>query len=301
MHKTVTFLQGWNKYELSVLLVAIPIFMTLIFFLPDGVKQGYFILYATNQNIPALFLQNYTHSDPTHFLSSLFSYLMLVILLLKTEVNKKNFRSMMLLLLILLPWIVSLSSLYLIPYIPPVQGLSGIVAGFLGYFVYSVYNYLRKVHNLPLNSTFVLFIFLLNVVLTPMVFKVATLEIGLVLFSIVLAYMNRAGLLALSSHLRAEFRSLKKVKPSERLYKVIFFSLALVMMFQLPLLLPSEIVVGATLINVVAHYVGYMFGLLLPLIAASGIAMLQAVSKIERNHSSSKPFTSPKQLDIALH
>ena len=258
-------MRAWSKHELFSYIVVIPLIFFLIYLLPAQIKESYFILYVNDPNVPSVFLMNFTHSDATHLFNNLSSYMILIFLLFNIEVNQRRFRWMMLLVLTVLPWLISISSIYLTPNIPPVQGFSGIVSGIDGYFVYSMYDRLKKLYNVKIDTNFVVSVILMNFAIVSLLSWNILIMIVSLLFSIILAYQNRVGIIEIIGLIRQGSKLVKKDNPLKRFYMSVVYFASVGIVFSLFTLLPSNIVSGSTLIDVFAHIVGYSLGVFVPL------------------------------------
>ena len=105
----------WTSYELILFLFLIPLLIIVIYFLPDTVKQSYFILYPSNPNISSIFLSNYTHSEVMHIISNLVAYVVIMFLLFNLERDKRIFGIMTALVFLVLPWLLSWYTITLAP------------------------------------------------------------------------------------------------------------------------------------------------------------------------------------------
>ncbi|MCW1296376.1 MAG: hypothetical protein OH319_01710 [Candidatus Parvarchaeota archaeon] len=258
-------LKMWEKKEYLFFFVLVPLALILIYLIPQSVKESHFILHCEKQQALNLFLSNYTHSDLQHLLNNLLLYLSLMLLIFKFETKKGNFYVSVLSIFLVLPWITSISTC-LIKNIPPSQGSSGIFAGFAGYFLYVFYNYLKEKCKLKLSTHFVTMIFVLNAAIAMWMNGVYQPAILISSSLIFLIYYNKVSLLALFSFLSTKFKELKKENLKERLKIVFWISLMMPFLFLLPFLIPKNVIAGGSLTNTLAHYIGYIFGLFLPIL-----------------------------------
>jgi len=261
-------LKSWKREEYIGFFVLIPLLLTSIYFVPQEIKDSYFILFPRSPSINSMFLSSYTHSDFEHFAGNLVSYFIIMFLLFNVEVNKKMFYRMALLMFIFLP--IPLSLISTIVFLRfgniPIQGFSGILAGLIGYFLYSSYVYLKEHHNNPqLNTNFLISVLMLNYSITLFFHEgllTTLLGFGALCFSIYSAYLNREGIRKLFDTFVWHF---KNCKNQEKIYKILVVFSSILFILWLPVLIPKEVRVGFTIVNTIAHYVSYAFGWSMPL------------------------------------
>ncbi|MEM2250831.1 MAG: hypothetical protein QXU01_04475 [Candidatus Hadarchaeales archaeon] len=256
-----SFLRFWSRRELLVFLVFIPLLLFSIFILPLDLKEKYFILHSENPSIPSIFLANYTHSDLTHLSDNLVGYYFVMFPLFAITTGKEFFRKMMLFLFILLPFILSFA--YLLAFRSgSTQGFSGIVAGLYGYFLFAVYLNLKDRQRIrKIDEFFPMFLFSLNAFIVVLVHRIVFLLIIIAVVCAFLGFLARKGMRNLFRWL---CKSLKEASLFGRIYGSLILCLSLFVVFQLPLLLPAEIIVDGKVINILAHYLGYVFGFFVP-------------------------------------
>lgn len=259
----------WTKKDFVFFYIIIPAVLTFMFLLPENIKY-YFILIASNPTILSMFFSNYMHTSLSHFLGNLFSYFIIIFLLFNLEINKKIFYISSILIFLILPFVSSILLVYRFPALPPSLGFSAIVASFNGYLVYSVFNYIKKFYYQQTNIRFVWLILMINVIFaannlgTPAFFQVIVISL-----SIILIFLNRAAIKEIFEQTILKFKNLISQKFKLFMYNTILFSIVIVFIFSLPSLIPSEIKNGNSIINIFSHYVGYLFGLFIPLIMTS--------------------------------
>jgi len=182
-------------------------------------------------------------------------------LLFNIETNRRRFYQVMAVLFILLPPILGLASVFLTPSIPPQVGFSGIVAGLVGYFTYASYCYLKKRFDANLTPNFLFLIFFINVGIAGIKFDNPLFQPFMLLFIIVLVYLERDPIRKLLIRVAGELKGYGK-KPL-KLFKPGVNALvsAFIILSAISALIPSNIVADGNLTAIHSHYFGYIIGL----------------------------------------
>jgi hypothetical protein len=192
-------------------------------------------------------------------------------------------------LFILLPFLSSLLQIYFLPALPRTLGFSAIICGFIGYLPYAIFNYLKNILKFSLKSSFVLLIFFLNNIIIvffnlkiPSMDKFIMTFILSVLF-IYFTYVNRLGIKQMMSVLAFDrIKNLFKDSSFALAYRLLLISLAMIYLFLLlPALIPPEITIGNSLINIFSHYIGYTFGIFMPLTIESLKWVIKKLPRID--------------------
>lgn len=262
------YTSDWKKHDYIVYFLIVPIIITSIFFIPLIVKQKYFILSPSNVTIFTLFLSNYVHSNWQHFIGNLISYLILCWIIFNFEVDKNLFYAYSILMFFLLPWIISIISIELMFQLQmSMQGFSGIVSSLLGYMTYAIYKYIKKFYLKNLNTYFLFTILFINLLLIlPNIH--ANTYLYIILFTIIIAFLY-----AQKNIIKEGYTLIKRTKTKLKgplsllsYYSLVLFISSLIYLFSLPLLIPEVHVVDGHIINSLAHYIGYVFGVFTPLV-----------------------------------
>jgi hypothetical protein len=268
-------LTRWKKFDFCLFFMVIPFLLGLLFILPQEFKNNYLVLHPENVTYTALLLSNYTHTTfVEHFLPNVLFYFLFIYLIFNLETSKRIFYNMMGLLFIPIAILTSVVSINLPFILPNIQGFSVIVAGIMGYSIYVTYGYLKNVEHIGLDKSIIFLIFLINALFV--VINISTPEIVLfiimVALIVILIYTNRKGLINLFSFLNQ--KSLK-IKSSSRIsfcYWWILFIIEILALTGLFFIIPSNPMVCSMITNSLAHYIGYCFGLLFPvLLEAVGV------------------------------
>jgi hypothetical protein len=92
-------------------------------------------------------------------------------------------------------------------------------------------------------------------------------QVFMFLISIILFYLSRKAITEIGKQIFLKFRNLLTQKLIGPLfYNYLLFFLSLFTIFYLPSLIPSEIKMGGSIINIFSHYIGYLFGLFVPIV-----------------------------------
>ncbi|MBN2094861.1 MAG: hypothetical protein JW727_02335 [Candidatus Aenigmarchaeota archaeon] len=261
--KATARLSGFSWPEYALFLLLVPAVLALVYLLPDAARS-FFILDLQSPTLSTIFLSSYTHSSLSHLLGNLSWYLAIIFLAMRLEPDRRRFLRFSLLAFFALPFI----SHYLVSIILPSlkgtsQGFSAIVSAYLGYLLYVIYDYLKINYFPKMQFSFLYFLLSINFVIWSAVYGMWTIFFLMVFFSLALAYVNIEAILEVSRKLLRQNAKLERTNIRKRL----FASFAAVLPFCFFMLAPLDIVSGGVLINILAHYLGYVFGV------ASGAAL----------------------------
>jgi hypothetical protein len=120
-----------------------------------------------------------------------------------------------------------------------------------------------------LSRYFPVLIFVLNLVFLSFSQALYLAFFILSIISLFLIYKNRSALLEVFSLMKLSyFNLLKNIRknPLNVLYQILVFSLLVPFTFSLSFLVPKNIVLAGSLMNVLAHYIGYIFGFIISLL-----------------------------------
>lgn len=257
----------WKLHDFVFFYVVIGAVITFLYLLPSDVKYDYFILQPSNPTLLSLFFSNYTHIAFPHFINNLMGYWAVIFLLFNLETEKKIFYTISALIFIILPFLSSFAITYYTDVVSPVYGFSAILSGFIGYLLYAIYNYLVKVYKFPLNLSFPFLIVSINLTFV-IIFNLNvpnTLRLITIAIAVLLTYINWKNIKEI---LNLTINQIKNPMTNQlmRLCKILFFVFVFIFLFILPFLIPSEIVNGKIKINILSHYIGYCFGVFIPII-----------------------------------
>ncbi|WMW23977.1 hypothetical protein RE474_07660 [Methanolobus sediminis] len=264
---THLFAAEWKISDWVFYFLLVPALLIIIFELPAGIKEAYFILTPPDITAHSLFLSNYTHSNLSHFTGNLVSYLATCFLIFNFETNKRSFRVYSIFMFLLLPWIISAISMYMLGFQATYQGFSGIVSSMFGYLTYAIYKFLHKFCCKHMNLTFLALIIVMNLLLVLGNISAQVFQYSLIItFALILVYMQKEVIIeVLQKHF--EFIDwLEKFPPLQKIYLVIIVLAVINFIFILPDLVPQEVMQNGVYVNSVGHYTGYFFGIFVPII-----------------------------------
>jgi hypothetical protein len=258
----------WSDRDYALFFGFTPLVLILFFVLPVNL-QDQIILKPLQPTLISAFFSNYLHTNLEHFESNLLSYFIIMLLLFNIETNKKRFYIAALGVFTIIPLISSSFIILFLSRINPSLGFSAIVAGFLGYFVYDLYAYVKQKYSPRLNYNFLGLLFMLNV----FVWSVSWSNSNLILISLI------AILWFLHSTIPAIKETLSKVMPrkkpplKEAFHRSFLIMLPLaVAIFGMYILIPRDVITGqGNSINIMAHFIGYLCGLVLSLSYDMGV------------------------------
>ncbi len=260
-------IKSWKKIDYFFFLLFIPVLLLSIFLLPDSIKN-HFILKTSNPTLLSMFLSNYVHLNILHFLGNVLAYFFIIFLILNFETNRKLLYTTSLLMFLIMPFVSSFLLIRLFPTLPPSLGFSAIVAGFMGYLVYSSYKYVKIFFYTKINLFLLYLVLMINLIVVAYNLKTPfRFQLFIFAISIILVYFNKIAIKEIWKQIILKTKNLLIEKLIRRLiYYYLLFVLTIFSIFYLPNLIPSNIIEGGSLINIFSHYIGYIFGLFVPII-----------------------------------
>lgn len=240
----------------------IPGILVTIFLFSDSLDQllSLYVLHPTPYSIIG---SNYLHTEYFHLISNLILYLLVMpfIFFFDYRTNRKMLYVNMILLFMILPLVTSLlniMSFTLYEITLPIKGFSAIAAGLFGYIVYSLLHYIREHHKVVFKRSVFQLMWLIisvNLLMISVIYSYHLVTI-VILFLILISLMNTY---------QDYLRIIRKIQLITFLPKTIllfgfFFSLLTVV----TVFFPGELQQGETLVNIYAHYTGYIFGFTVP-------------------------------------
>lgn len=258
-----------KKLDWFIFYFIIPLFLIIVYIMvhlhPE--LERVLILQTSNPTWISIYLSNFVHTDFWHHLGgNLLSYFILIYLILFFRTDRKKFYINMILFFTVLPVLCSLSTIYLIS--APIRsfGFSGIVSGLAGYLLYSVYRYIREKWEVPLNICFIFSILMFNLLIITFTYKMPFWMPVFIIFLIFL-YLAKNGLTMTISKIIDKWNEIKQKNVKVKIYKLMIFLFTVSFLFGPAIGLFPVNVKG---INILSHYVGYCFGVLVPLIFVDG-------------------------------
>ncbi|MFP4655482.1 MAG: rhomboid family intramembrane serine protease [Methanohalobium sp.] len=262
-------IRGWDYKTFLTFFAIIPTILILIYLLPEPIKTAYFSLDPKNLFIPSIYLSAFVHFDLGHLLGNLIPYLIIMFLILNFTTDRKQFKWNMLSIYVDVPIITSLAYLFIL--ILPLKsfGFSGIVSALIGLFLYTIYRYLRN-RGFNLDFNFVWMILLINFFLFSLYLDVVFLMLAFIfVLTAVLIYLNKefiremAGYLKNLGYIRRKSRELNML---EFEYYVFLITLTVVFLFPFYIIVPLNPTQGGSIVNSLSHYIGYIYGILAPVL-----------------------------------
>lgn len=245
----------------------IPSLLFFIFKLPTNLKESYFILNPSNVSFFTLFLSNYVHSSSQHFAGNFLSYFIVCFLIFNFETKKRDFYAYSIFMFLILPWLISIISLNTIVLQTTYQGFSGIVSSMFGYLAYSLYKFLKKYccGTIKITSLYLLVILNLYMILgnipSEMFHSILILTIA-----VFLIFLQKETFKEIVQNRFKIKNWLRKLSMFQQLYLTLVLPFTIVSIFVLPILVPQNILQNGVIINSLAHYIGYFFGVFVPLV-----------------------------------
>jgi hypothetical protein len=256
----------WGKKDYGFFFILIPSIILLIYYLPQAIKQ-HFILNNSNPTIVGIFFSNYTHSEFSHLTGNLLAYFVVMFLLFNIEKNKRMFYTLSAASFILLPFISNILLVYLVPQLMQSQGFSAIVSAFAGYLLYSVYTYTKQSHYRKLNYSFLCLLLAINFLIWQITgWFDFDLFIPILIITVFAIYANRVPIKKIFYQINIGFKNNARQNFFQRTYKIFIFLLLIIFIFSFYKILPSEFVTDTGITNIFSHYMGYCFGVFIPVI-----------------------------------
>jgi hypothetical protein len=140
----------------------------------------------------------------------------------------------------------------------PSLGFSAIVAGVFGYLTFSTLHFIKEYFGVKFDRSILQLMWLIlyiNLALISLIYgyyPIIVVLLALILISIYYTHKD----------FKKIFLLIDKVKPLHR--TIILVSLMLCLCLGLQGLFPETIINGKTLTNILSHYVGYVFGFIVP-------------------------------------
>jgi len=230
--------------------------------------EGYLSLDTSHPTLLNILGAHYLHSDLIHLLSNLILYLffMIVIFVCDAFTNQKMLFINLLLLFILLPIFSSFIDILAFSAMgidTVAKGFSDIVAGVFGYLAFSFLHFLRDHYKtnfkhdiLPL----LWFFLLVNLLWICIIYVNYFLILLLVLILIVWSYS-----------IRFDIRKIYEITgSSNRVEKAATFGVLTFYLFVgIFYFFPSEILYNNSIVDILAHYVGYVYGAMVPALVST--------------------------------
>ena len=243
----------------------IPYILTAIYLMSSNLKD-ILMLYPKSPTFVSILGSNFLHTNFSHFIGNIGSYLIIIpfIFMFDAISNKKMLFINLPLLFFILPAISSILTITAFSYLGvniPAEGFSAIVAGLLGYLAFSFLNFVKRYYKLDFKrSIFQLlwFILFINLMIIPAIYGDYLISIALVPLAIIFLFYTREDyikIIQLILRLKHENIVAYVILVVCGLFIIGFGSLGLY---------PQTIKIEGSFTNILAHYVGYTFGFMVP-------------------------------------
>lgn len=243
--------------------------LLFIYHLPSDIKSS-FVFYRNNPlDIISVFMSNYTHEDAKHLLDNLSLYLLLLLLIFAIDKDMDLLARSSAVFLILVPFVLTLLIFVMTPIISNL-GFSGIVAAFYGYFVFAVWRGLKRIDD-KVDFNILALMLLLNIFLVVYInsdyIPWGTWLVWVLVIAFVVGFAVQTDKISSIADkiCKIMFELVKRRDVSSFVYYLIIsLIIMLVFLFYLPFIVDFRSIPNG--INVFAHYVGYVLGIIVPLV-----------------------------------
>ncbi len=252
-------------------LVAVPLLLAAVhLFAPETLKQT--LAFSHERfSVYTLSTAAYVHNGQAHLVGNIVGYLLATIYayMLCVAVNERRwFWQTFVVFLVALPILVSLSSYVIFstwfPAASPVsRGFSGVVAGFAGFLLVALAVYVQKRYSTELGGVVGVSSFLVLMATIDFIYsgRVRLVVGGLVAAGIAL----QAGSYIWQSEVNLNELDRRQVVQDVGAVVLVFAVLGYIVVS----MFPAEIVRGGSTTNIIAHAMGFLLGVILPILARS--------------------------------
>ncbi|EMR74731.1 hypothetical protein MBGDF03_01005 [Thermoplasmatales archaeon SCGC AB-540-F20] len=242
--------------------VIIPLILTIVFLLSDSLKD-LLSLYPSNPTFLSILGSNYLHTTFPHFISNLIFYLvaMTFIFVFDKLTNRKMLFVNLLLLFIILPIVSSLLNIVILSDFATNmshKGFSAIVAGVFGYLTYSTLHFITNYYEVKFEKGILQLMWLILYVNLAII----SLVYGYYLIILLVSVLILLSIFNTKKDIKKIITLLRKLKRPARV--AVFTSLYLCLCVGMVGLFPGSLQNSGNLVNILAHYVGYIFGFMVP-------------------------------------
>ncbi len=282
--RVVIFKNSYKKHfqellrlDIIIFFIIVPLMVTSIYFLPQTIKQ-YFVFNSKNPIIYSFILSSYTHITFWHYFSNMVNYFLVMFIIINIENNKKRLYFSFIVTFVLLPFLISLSHLYFLENITYSYGFSGIVSFYIGYIIYLTYEFIKNRFIPALNVWFVWLIVGINFLLTYFIWRnISLLMMATVLLVISLIFIKPSFPQVINTLGKITKRTIVSFdKSSKETYKAIYIVITVIYLFSLPMLLYFD---PTRKPNILAHYVGWITGIIIPMIYIECLTIINYIKK----------------------
>lgn len=276
----------WKKRDWFLYWLFIPAILFSIYYLViiDYLPENILTLKSDDPTIVSIFFSNYTHNDIRHLIQNILGYWLMLFFIFNIEEKGRFFYLASSLNFILAPFIISLIVVHAFPInFPPSLGFSGISYAFFGYLLYSFYNWIKKKCYPELNYSFIFSFIFLNILIFLILSIIFIPNTSLLLFLLMrfLCYDLRLFILLLMLLLVTLFLIYVNMRPVKEVFTKLFYKAKsnknlnilimgyiMVVIFMLMNLFWLILVIDEQSMstNTLAHLVGYLFGVIMPIL-----------------------------------
>ncbi|MEA1984289.1 MAG: hypothetical protein U9N13_01390 [Euryarchaeota archaeon] len=260
------------RWDCLLFFLFIPLLVVMIFLLVQKYPQLIFSL-ALNYHDPtplSLIASSYTHVSIGHITINLLGYYVTIFLIFTLRGDRLKFYINMGMIFLVLPVVLSTLSIVYNQNTGYGMGLSVIGAGLKGYLLYSVYDFVKHEWKIPLDKSFVYLVCLFNLLILSLTYHWIGVTVVLSALMFVTGYLCKNGILQILQRIILNYECCKNSHNSKHrnLFQLETFLLILVYLFGIsPSLFPANIISAEGVVTgIFAHYIGYIFGIFVPLL-----------------------------------
>ena len=244
-----------------VLILSVPIFLSLIFLLPESIQNSLILDYG-NYSIVNLWSSAYVHRGFNHFSNNLAAYCVLIgpiYLLLVLADERKLFRYTFLSFLFILPFVIALSNIAALGS-GTGAGFSGIGSAFFGLLPVSLFLFIHNKVSEEIEPAHGVVLFLIAAAIIAGTYSGVTAAAGILLFAVLITIYDtyQVGL--------DEVKEAAAGLTSMEGYFELVMVAGLLFLVSPVLLFPQDITQGDGAVNILSHYLGLLLGFFGPTI-----------------------------------
>jgi hypothetical protein len=244
-----------------VLILSVPIFLSLIFLLPESIQNSLILDYG-NYSIVNLWSSAYVHRGFNHFSNNLAAYCVLIgpiYLLFVLADERKLFRYTFLSFLFILPFVIALSNIAALGS-GTGAGFSGIGSAFFGLLPVSLFLFIHNKVSEEIEPAHGVVLFLIAAAIIAGTYSGVTAAAGILLFAVLITIYDtyQVGL--------DEVKEAAAGLTSMEGYFELVMIAGLLFLVSPVLLFPQDITQGDGAVNILSHYLGLLLGFFGPTI-----------------------------------
>jgi len=183
--KVLQNLKKFDPLALCLSIFGLPLVLTVIYLLPDSLKENMFFLEVNDPHLMQIFLANFVHTSLPHLESSIMVFIVCLLVIQMFESRKRVFLLSFLIFISILPiFIEYCSSANILANFPEIvysYGASGIVAAFIGYAMLSLILFVYEKNNKTYRDYFyILWLIIASFVIMVMISQYTKVEGGMI-------------------------------------------------------------------------------------------------------------------------